>query len=114
MTAAHVLLSLFGLSVVAAVCACFRPVRLLVLLAAVCLLAACAPAPVTVDRPVNVEVPVAVPCKVPPVAVPDWPLASLPKDATDYEFYQAALTEILLRKGYEERLLAAQEACKPS
>ncbi|QRE00565.1 hypothetical protein [Burkholderia phage BCSR129] len=111
----HVLLSLFILSLIVGICAVFRPARLaLVLGACFLLLAACGTAPVTVDRTIEVKVPVPVPCKVQAVPVPEWPTEHLPPGASDFDFYKAALSELLMRKGYEARLIVAGFACSVS
>jgi hypothetical protein len=75
------------------------------------LLAGCASAPQVIEKPVEVQIPVPVPCKVPDTPAPAWPLASVPVSASDFDFFKAALAEIELRKGYEARLLAALGAC---
>lgn len=81
--------------------------------AALCLLlAGCASAPQFIEKPVEVKVPVPVPCKAPEISVPAWPLAAVTASASDFEFYKAALAELELRKGYEKRLLAALGACR--
>jgi hypothetical protein len=76
------------------------------------LLAGCASAPQIIEKPVEVKVPVPVPCKAPDVPVPAWPLAAVTPSASDFDFYKAALAEIELRKGYEARLLAALSGCQ--
>jgi len=58
------------------------------------LLAGCASAPQVIENPVEVKVPVPVPCNVPEIAVPAWPLAAVPASASDFEFYKAALAEL--------------------
>lgn len=76
------------------------------------LLAGCAAVPQVVEKPVEVRVPVPVPCKAPDIPEPDWPLAKIPDAASDFEFYRAALSELALRAGYEVRLKAAVAACQ--
>ena len=76
------------------------------------LLAGCASAPQVIEKPVEVKVPVPVPCKAPDVPVPAWPLDAIKAADTDFTFYQAALAEIALRKGYEARLRAALVICQ--
>lgn len=76
------------------------------------LLAGCAAAPQIVERPVEVKVPVSVPCRAPVIAEPDWPLAKVPSTASDFEFFRAALAELALRAGYEVRLKAAVAVCQ--
>jgi hypothetical protein len=76
------------------------------------LLAGCASAPQVIEKPVEVKVPIPVPCKAPEIPVPAWPLPAVPPSASDFDFYKAALAEIRLREGYEARLLAALGACQ--
>ncbi|QOT75038.1 hypothetical protein [Cupriavidus basilensis] len=79
----------------------------------VCLvLAGCAATPQMIEKPVEVRVPVAVPCKAPEIPEPDWPLAKVPATASDFEFFRAALAELALRAGHEIRLKAAVAACQ--
>lgn len=75
-------------------------------------LAGCAAAPQVIDKPVEVRVPVPVPCKAPEIPEPDWPLAKVTETASDFDFFRAALAELALRAGYEVRLKAAVEACR--
>jgi len=74
-------------------------------------LAGCAAAPQVIEKPVEVRVPVAVPCKTVEIPEPDWPLAKVPETASDFEWFQAALVELALRAGYEVRLKAAVGSC---
>lgn len=74
------------------------------------LLAGCAPQ--VVEKPVEVKVPVPVPCKTAEIPEPDWPLAKVAGTASDFEWFQAALAELALRVGYEVRLKAAVAACQ--
>lgn len=76
------------------------------------LLAGCASAPEVIEKPVEVKVPVPVPCKAPDIPVPAWPLAIVAPSASDFDFFKAALAEVELRKGYEARLRAALYACQ--
>ncbi|KWR88748.1 hypothetical protein [Cupriavidus sp. IDO] len=76
------------------------------------LLAGCAAVPQVVEKPVEVRVPVSVPCKTADIPEPDWPLAHVPATASDFEWFRAALAELALRAGYEVRLRAAAEACR--
>lgn len=77
-----------------------------------CLLLAGCATPQVVEKPVEVRVPVPVPCKAPDIPEPDWPLAKVPDAANDFQFYQAALAELALRAGYEARMKAALIACQ--
>jgi hypothetical protein len=76
------------------------------------LLAGCAAAPQVVEKPVEVKVPVSVPCNAPEIPEPDWPLAQVTDSVSDFEFYRAALAELAMRAGYEVRLKAAVAACR--
>ena len=90
-----------------------RAAVLCIMLGMACLLlSGCASAPQVIEKPVEVKVPVPVPCNAPEIAVPAWPLASVPASASDFDFFKAALAEIELRTGYEARLLAALGACQ--
>ncbi|EKQ6322026.1 TPA: hypothetical protein SMN75_000368 [Pseudomonas aeruginosa] len=60
----------------------------------------------------RVEVPVPIPCRVPPVEVPVWAAADLKKSDTLEEKVRALLAERRQRIGYEARLLAASQACQ--
>jgi hypothetical protein len=81
-----------------------------ILFCAFLFLAACASDP-PVYKPVEVKVPVAVPCKAPQIEVPAWPLQKLDPAASLFEKVKAALVEIELRKGYEAQLSVAANAC---
>jgi len=76
------------------------------------LLAGCAAAPTVIEEPMEVKVPVAVPCQMPEIPEPEWPLAKVPEMASDFEWYRAALAELALRVGYEVRLRAVAAACR--
>lgn len=76
------------------------------------LLAGCASTQQVIEKPVEVQVPVPVPCKAPLIPEPAWPLAAVPAAASDFAFFRAALAEVELRKGYEARLRAALAACQ--
>lgn len=80
-------------------------------LAAFLLLAACA-APEPVFKPVTVDVPVAAPCRTPPIKQPSSPLQLVAAAAPLFDKVKAALIEIDLRKAYETRLEAALHACQ--
>ena len=90
-----------------------RAAVLCIMLGMLCLLlSGCASAPQVIEKPVEVKVPMPVPCRAPDVPVPAWPLAGVPDAASDFDFYKAALAEIKLREGYEARLGAALGACQ--
>ncbi|AOX33009.1 hypothetical protein PA8281_05748 [Pseudomonas aeruginosa] len=63
-------------------------------------------------RTVRVDVPVAVPCRVPAVEVPAWATAGLKKSDDIQTKVRALLAERLQRVGYEAQLLAANQACQ--
>lgn len=63
-------------------------------------------------RVVRVEVPVAVPCRTEPVAVPTWASAALRQSDSLEVKVRALLAERRQRIGYERELLAANEVCR--
>ncbi len=73
-------------------------------------LAACAEQQPTLT-PVDVDVPVSVPCKVVPVVAPDFALAHVTPKDTLFAKAKAALVEIDQRKAYEAVLEADVKAC---
>ncbi|HFH4081702.1 TPA: hypothetical protein ACGJ1D_004547 [Pseudomonas aeruginosa] len=75
-------------------------------------LAGCAGRQEAEPRTVRVEVPVAVPCRVPAVEVPVWATAGLRKGDDLQTKVRALLAERLQRIGYEAQLLAANQACQ--
>ncbi len=75
-------------------------------------LAGCAGQVEPEPRTVRVEVPVAVPCRVPVVEVPVWATAGLRKDDDLQTKVRALLAERRQRIGYEAQLLAANQACQ--
>lgn len=75
-------------------------------------LAGCAGQVEPEPRTVRVEVPVAVPCRVPAVEVPAWATAGLRKGDDLQTKVRALLAERLQRIGYEAQLLAANQACQ--
>lgn len=80
--------------------------------AALVLLAGCQSAPTIVKEPVEVQVPVSVPCKIETPAAPAWALSAVPTDANVYEKVRAALAELDQRVAYEGQLLAAIAGCQ--
>ncbi|MBG6290809.1 hypothetical protein [Pseudomonas nitroreducens] len=82
------------------------------LLVLVVALAGCASQAEPEPRTVRVEVPVAVPCRVPAVEVPTWATASLQKGYSLQTKVRALLAELEQRKGYEVQLVAAVQACQ--
>ncbi|HIE1747210.1 TPA: hypothetical protein ACXJUY_005380 [Pseudomonas aeruginosa] len=75
-------------------------------------LAGCAARQEAEPRTVRVEVPVAVPCRVPAVEVPAWATTGLRKGDDLQTKVRALLAERLQRIGYEAQLLAANRACQ--
>ncbi|MFU4390222.1 hypothetical protein [Pseudomonas paraeruginosa] len=75
-------------------------------------LAGCAGQVEPEPRTVRVEVPVAVPCRVPAVEVPIWATDGLRKGDDLQTKVRALLTERRQRIGYEAQLLAANQACQ--
>ncbi|HBO3622064.1 hypothetical protein [Pseudomonas aeruginosa] len=85
-----------------------RVVLMLVMVA----LAGCAGQVEPEPRTVRVEVPVAVPCRVQSVEVPEWATAGLRKGDDLQTKVRALLAERRQRIGYEAQLLAANRACQ--
>ncbi|HCC6626758.1 TPA: hypothetical protein L3878_001257 [Pseudomonas aeruginosa] len=85
-----------------------RVVLMLVMVA----LAGCAGQVEPEPRTVRVEVPVAVPCRVPAVEVPVWATEGLKKSDDIQTKVRALLADRLQRIGYEAQLLAANQACQ--
>ncbi|OPE34960.1 hypothetical protein [Pseudomonas aeruginosa] len=82
------------------------------LLLGLCLLfAGCAASPTT-PRSVRVEVPLAVPCRVPDVRPPSWASATLQAGDSLQAKVRALLAERRQRQGYELELQAALRACR--
>lgn len=75
-------------------------------------LAGCAARQEAEPRTVRVDVPVAVPCRVPAVEVPAWATAGLKKSDDIQTKVRALLAERLQRIGYEAQILAANQACQ--
>lgn len=63
-------------------------------------------------RIVRVEVPVAVPCRTDPVAVPAWAAEGLRKSDSLEVKVRALLAERRQARGYIRELLAANEVCR--
>ncbi len=91
---------------------CSRKVQVVQVLGLVFALAGCAGRQEAEPRTVRVDVPVAVPCRVPAVEVPAWAAAGLKKSDDLQTKVCALLAERLQRIGYEAQLLAANQACK--
>ncbi|EMR0578798.1 TPA: hypothetical protein ACGROJ_004975 [Pseudomonas aeruginosa] len=85
-----------------------RVVLMLVMVA----LAGCAGQVEPEPRTVRVDVPVAVPCRVPAVEVPAWATAGLKKSDDIQTKVRALLAERRQRIGYEKKLEAAVQACR--
>lgn len=78
------------------------------------LLAGCAGQPPVDPEPklVRVDVPVLVPCRTQPVAVPPWAAAGLRKGDSLEVKVRALLAERRQWRGYAAELKAASEACR--
>ncbi|EMM2267039.1 TPA: hypothetical protein ACKRZ6_000889 [Pseudomonas aeruginosa] len=83
-----------------------------VLMLVVVALAGCAGQVEPEPRTARIEVPVAVPCRVPTVEVPAWATAGLRKGDDLQAKVRALLAERRQRIGYEAQLLAANRACQ--
>ncbi|HBO1303670.1 hypothetical protein ACM76R_31040 [Pseudomonas aeruginosa] len=84
----------------------------MVLMLVVFALAGCAGRQDAEPRTVRVEVPVAVPCRVPAVELPAWAAAELKKSDDLQTKVRALLAERRQRIGFEAQLLAANRACQ--
>jgi hypothetical protein len=73
-------------------------------------LATCAPSP-PVFKPVSVDVPIAIPCRMIPVAKPDFALSHVTTADDIAQKTKAALIELNQRRGYETELEAHVTAC---
>lgn len=62
-------------------------------------------------QPVRVEVPVEVKCRPPAIAVPAFPLKTIPINAPIDTKTKAALAELYLRRIYEDQLTSSIQAC---
>ncbi|ENZ1658551.1 hypothetical protein APA66_09260 [Pseudomonas aeruginosa] len=91
---------------------CSRKAQVVQVLGLVFALAGCAGQVEPEPRTVRVEVPVAVPCRVPAVEVPAWAAAGLKKSDDLQTKVRALLAERRQRIGYEAQLLAANRACQ--
>ncbi|ENY5377830.1 hypothetical protein ACEZP4_000702 [Pseudomonas aeruginosa] len=91
---------------------CSRKAQVVQVLGLVFALAGCAGQVEPEPRTVRVEVPVAVPCRVPAVEVPAWVAAGLRKGDDLQTKVRALLAERRQRIGYEAQLLAANKACQ--
>lgn len=91
---------------------CSRKAQVVQVLGLVFALAGCAGQVEPEPRTVRVEVPVAVPCRVPAIEVPAWAAAGLRKGDDLQTKVRALLAERRQRIGYEAQLLAANRACQ--
>ena len=62
--------------------------------------------------PVEVKMPIAIPCHVEEPAVAQWPTLAIKRDAGMFEKTRTVLAELELRKAYELQLLAAIRGCR--
>lgn len=95
----------------AEMCRSSRNVQAMQVLLAGLLLGGCATQAPEV-RTVRVEVPVAVPCRTPEVAVPPWAAAGLKKTDSLEVKVRALLAERRQRIGFEKELVAAANSCR--
>ncbi|HEQ1721346.1 TPA: hypothetical protein ACXLAC_004474 [Pseudomonas aeruginosa] len=84
----------------------------IVLMLVVFALAGCAGRQEAEPRTVRVEVPVAVPCRVPAVEVPAWATSGLRKSDDLQTKVRTLLAERRQRIGYEKKLEAVVQACR--
>lgn len=84
-----------------------RILSLIVLLS----LASCAGEQI-VYKPVQADIPVSTPCKVPDIKPPAWAMKSVQKTDTMFVKVQASLIDIQRHKAYELQLVAANNSCK--
>lgn len=75
------------------------------------LMSGCAQQPDVIYNPTQVDMPVAVPCKAPPVAKPADLLISLPPTASLTDGIKACLAQHSYDIGYQGQLEAALSAC---
>lgn len=80
-------------------------------IASVLLLAACAD-PQIIYKPVNVDVPVSVPCKVAPIAKPHFATSDITKDSGYIQKTRALVVTEKTRQAYELMLEAAVRSCQ--
>lgn len=85
------------------------------LLFLVLLVAGCSspPKPEPITRPVIVEVPVSIPCRVAIPPEPDYATGSLPLGSDIFEQVRALLIEREQRRGVQAEQKKALEACQP-
>lgn len=86
--------------------------KVIAIAAAALVLNGCASQPQIVREPYEVKVPVAVPCKVPHVAVPDFAFDTVTPNDDVYVKGRALLAERTQRQAYEAVLQAALAACQ--
>lgn len=80
-------------------------------LIAIGLLAGCCPKPTIIREPVEVKVPVAVPCGAKQPEKPKWAMDTLTASANIFDKGLAAIKEIEQRRQYERELEATLKAC---
>ena len=76
-----------------------------------CLLLAGCTVHTPVVEPMNVSVPLAVPCETEALSEPDWNAPHLPADVDTATKLKALLADLQLSKGYIEELQAELAAC---
>jgi len=80
-------------------------------IALLCVLASCAEKEI-VNKPVQVDVPVTVPCHAPAVAQPVWAVQAVTVKATMYDRVKALLVDNSQHTAYEGQLEAAVTSCQ--
>jgi hypothetical protein len=78
----------------------------------VVLLAACSHDPVITTAPVEVKIPVPVPCKIRPVDKPIYNFPTLKKEDNIFTKIQVLLADRELQKAYDLQLEAAIKECQ--
>lgn len=84
-----------------------RKLRFFLLGMACGLLGACSPT----YTPTTVDIPVEVPCRPPAINPPQFPLQTTPVSAPIDTKVKAALSELYVRRIYEDQLTASIKAC---
>lgn len=79
---------------------------------AVILLALCGCVRDIVNEPVEVHIPIPVPCKPNIIDVPVWPTAAITAQSTRFDKIKALAATNEERKAYETTLVAANAACQ--
>lgn len=81
-------------------------------MSAIVLLVLAGCAPTTIYKPVQVQTPVPVMCKIPQVSAPALPTKNITEKNSMFEQTRALLAENKVRQGYEAMLVASMKACQ--